>query len=38
MDHYNFLGRVVFITEDLDSLINKLKKSVDSRVNQGPKP
>jgi hypothetical protein len=38
MDNYNILSRVVFITEDLDSLINTLKESVDSRINQGPKP
>jgi hypothetical protein len=38
MDNYNILSRVVFITEDLDSLINRLKESVDSRINQGPKP
>jgi hypothetical protein len=35
-DNYNLLGRLIFVTEDLDSLINKLKGSFDGSVNQGP--
>ena len=34
--NYNLLSRTVFITEDLDSIINKLKESVDENVNKGP--
>jgi hypothetical protein len=35
-NNYNLLSRIVFITEDLDSLINELKGSVDRDINQGP--
>jgi hypothetical protein len=36
LDNYNFLGRLVFVTEDLDALIEDLKESFDGNVNQGP--
>jgi hypothetical protein len=35
-ENYNFLGRVVFVTDDLDSLINRLQVSFNGSVNQGP--
>jgi hypothetical protein len=34
--NYNFLGKVVFVTNDLDSLINKIRLSYDKGVNPGP--
>lgn len=36
VNQYNLWSRAAFITEDLDSLINLFKKSVDSGVNEGP--
>jgi hypothetical protein len=37
LDSYNFLGRVIFVTEDLDSLIKNLQIEFNG-VNQGPQP
>ena len=36
--NYNLLGRTVFMVEDLNSLINKIKLNYDGDVNQGPQP
>jgi hypothetical protein len=36
LDNYNFLGRLVFITDDLDSLIKDLQEPFNGKVNQGP--
>ena len=35
LDNYNFIGRVVFITEDLNSLIKRLEVIFYGKVNQG---
>lgn len=35
LDNYNFLSRVVFITDDLSYLIKDIRKSVDRNVNEG---
>jgi hypothetical protein len=32
----NFLGRLVFITDDLHYLINDIRSSVDKKINEGP--
>lgn len=34
--NYNLLGRTVFVTDDLDSLIKQLEGSLNEKVNQGP--
>jgi len=36
LNNFNFLGRLVFITDDLQSLVKDIKNSVDSKVNEGP--
>lgn len=33
---YNYISRFIFIVSDLDSFINSIQKTTDSRVNQGP--
>lgn len=36
LNNYNLLGRVVFIVEDLNSLIKNIKVILGNKVNQGP--
>lgn len=35
-DKFNFLSRVIFVTDDLDGLLKEIKVSIDGSVNQGP--
>lgn len=38
LENYNGLGRLIFITEDLSSLIKELQEHFNGKVNQGPQP
>ena len=34
--NYNFLGRIIFVTKDLNSLVKKLSIELEGTINQGP--